>query len=93
MEKETFLTLIQDLAHWEFEIFLMVLFDGVIGFLLWGMLLRPLWNRWFRHHKEDDNKLATLEKNRKEDSDKIAELERRLKKLEKKEEFPAIKVG
>ena len=28
---ETFWTLLRDKAHWEFEIFLMFLFDGVLG--------------------------------------------------------------
>lgn len=65
MEHETFWTLLGDLAHWEFELFLIFIFDVVIGILIW-----PHFKRWFRHHKEDDNKLE--------------ELDRRLRKLEEK---------
>jgi len=71
MEKETFWTLLFDLAHWEFEIFLMVLFDFVIGFVGWRYILRPLLNKWFKHHTEDHTKI-----------DKVDALEERIKKLE-----------
>ena len=57
MEHETFFTLIKDSAHWEFEIFLMIFFDGLIGVLIW-----PKIKAWFTHHKEDDTKIAELEK-------------------------------
>jgi hypothetical protein len=75
MDHETFLSLLKDSAHWEFEIFLMILFDGVIGAVLWGMILRPLWNKWFKHHKEDDGKLSDLERRLKvlEDEKKLRE--------------------
>jgi hypothetical protein len=48
---ETFWTLFSDIAHWEFELFLMVLFDGLIGALAWPFLKRY----WNRHHKHDDS--------------------------------------
>lgn len=63
-EHETFWTLLGDLAHWEFELFLMFLFDGVIGVLIW-----PRLKRWVSHHKSDDQKIERLEK-------QIAELQK-----------------
>jgi len=57
MEKETFWTLLSDLPHWEFEVFLIILFDVIIGALIW-----PNIKRMFSHHKEDDDKIAELEK-------------------------------
>jgi len=53
-ETETFWTLLHDKAHWEFEIFLMVLFDGVIGALLWPTIKKH-WN----HHIARDKKEGT----------------------------------
>lgn len=35
MEKETFWTLIKDTANWEFELFLIFIFDILIGLLIW----------------------------------------------------------
>ncbi len=66
MEKETFWTLVTDIAHWEFEIFLMLIFDLLIGALIW-----PKIQAWFKHHKKDDDKLSTLEK-------RIQELENKM---------------
>ncbi len=56
MEHETFWTLLQNASHWEFELFLMFIFDVVIGLFLW-----PRIKRWKRHHTGDDNKLKWLE--------------------------------
>ena len=53
---ETFWSLLKDPAHWEFEIFLMVVFDGLVGAFIW-----PYLKKWFSHHKSDDEKLADLE--------------------------------
>jgi hypothetical protein len=57
MEHETFWTLLKDKAHWEFELFLMFVFDVVIGFIFW-----PLIKKLMLHHKTDDDKLRDLEK-------------------------------
>lgn len=46
---ETFWTLLRDKAHWQFEIFLMVLFDLVLGGLAWPFLKKHL-----LHHLSDD---------------------------------------
>jgi hypothetical protein len=56
MEHETFWTLLKDPAHWQFELFLIFLFDVVVGILIW-----PPLKRWFKHYKEDDDKLHKLE--------------------------------
>ncbi|MBI1974468.1 MAG: hypothetical protein HYS51_01260 [Candidatus Zambryskibacteria bacterium] len=56
MEQETFWTLVRDVAHWEFEIFLIIIFDVIIGILIW-----PRIRKLFKHHEEDDHKLAELE--------------------------------
>lgn len=57
MERETFWTLLMDLPHWEFELFLIAIFDGLIGLLIW-----PRIQQFFRHHKSDDDRLADIEK-------------------------------
>jgi hypothetical protein len=46
---ETFWTLLRDAAHWEFEIFLMILFDMIIGGLAW-----PFLKKHWKHHAERD---------------------------------------
>ena len=48
---ETFWTLLRDRAHWEFELFLMVLFDGLIVGLLW-----PFARLHWRHHIDRDKR-------------------------------------
>ena len=50
---ETFWTLLQDKAHWEFEIFLMVLFD-----LLLGGLFGPFIRKHWKHHIDRDQRDA-----------------------------------
>lgn len=49
---ETFWTLLRDSAHWEFEIFLMILMDGVILGILWPFL-RKHWNHHVAHDRAD----------------------------------------
>jgi hypothetical protein len=46
---ETFWTLLRNAAHWEFELFLMLVFDGIVGALLWPTIKKH-WN----HHLERD---------------------------------------
>lgn len=73
MSSETFWTLLSDLPHWEFELFLMFLFDVVIGLILY-----PCFTRFVLHHKSDDSKTAELER-------QVAELRKHLGLSEKKE--------
>jgi hypothetical protein len=54
---ETFWTLLRDAAHWEFEIFLMLLFDGLVAGILWPFV-RVHW----KHHLAHDNEEALWEK-------------------------------
>jgi len=46
---ETFWTLLRDRAHWEFELFLMAIFDGIVGAILW-----PYISKHWKHHIERD---------------------------------------
>lgn len=46
---ETFWTLLRDSAHWEFELFLMLLFDGVIFGICW-----PFLRKHWKHHIDRD---------------------------------------
>ena len=50
-QPETFWTLLHNAAQWEFEIFLMLVFDGVIGALAW-----PFIKKHWKHHIERDEK-------------------------------------
>ena len=66
MEHETFWSLARDLAHWEFELFLIFLFDVVLGVFIW-----PRFRKWIRHHRSDDDKLDLLERKLKALQDKL----------------------
>ena len=46
---ETFWTLFQSGPHWAFEIFLMLLFDGLVGAIAW-----PFVKRHYGHHLQHD---------------------------------------
>ena len=46
---ETFWALLQSSGHWEFEIFLMLIFDGVIVGLCW-----PFLRKHWQHHVDRD---------------------------------------
>jgi len=52
MIDETFWTLLRDRAHWEFELFLMALFDGLVGAALWP-LIRKHWNHHIARDKRE----------------------------------------
>ena len=52
-QPETFQTLLRDKAHWEFELFLMLLFDVVIGAVAW-----PFVKKHWNHHIARDRKEA-----------------------------------
>ena len=54
---ETFFDLLKDPAHWEFEIFLMIVFDVVIGLVIWPFIRKAL-----SHHKSDHERLGDLER-------------------------------
>ena len=66
MERETFWTLLHNLSHWEFEIFLIIIFDGLIGILIW-----PQIKKFTKHHKTDDERISGLEKEVKELKSKL----------------------
>ena len=66
MEKETFFSLLHDWAHWEFELFLMFLFDILLGVIVWPRLKKAL-----IHHQSDDQKIAILERKVKFLQDKL----------------------
>ena len=56
---ETFWTLLHDAAHWEFEIFLMVIFDGLIGYVGY-QLFWPFLRKHWKHHLDRDEREAGL---------------------------------
>jgi hypothetical protein len=53
---ETFFDLLKDPAHWEFEIFLIIIFDVIIGLFIWPFVQKAL-----VHHKSDHERLEELE--------------------------------
>jgi membrane protein implicated in regulation of membrane protease activity len=54
---ETFIDLLKDPAHWEFEIFLIIIFDVIVGLVVWPFVQKAL-----THHKSDHERLEDLEK-------------------------------
>lgn len=44
---ETFMELVKDPNHWLFELMLMMIFDGLIGAILY-----PRFKRWLKNHDE-----------------------------------------
>jgi hypothetical protein len=62
IEQETFWTLLHDKAHWEFEIFLMVVFDLVLGGLLW-----PFVKKHWKRHIDRDMKEGLFDRNKKDE--------------------------
>lgn len=55
MLAETFVELLKDPAHWEFEILLMVLFDGLIGALAWPFLKSAIAKHDEKKHPKCDH--------------------------------------
>ena len=54
-EQETFWTLLHDGAHWEFELFLIFIFDILLGAMLW-----PFLKKHWRHHAERDKREGNI---------------------------------
>ncbi len=54
---ETFFDLLKDPAHWEFELFLIVIFDIIVGIFIWPFVQKAL-----THHKSDHERLEDLER-------------------------------
>lgn len=65
MHEESFLDLLADPAHWYFEIFLIFIFDVIVGLVIW-----PFIRKGFIHHKSDHERLEELEKEVKELKDR-----------------------
>ncbi len=63
---ETFWDLLKDPAHWWFELFLIFLFDVVVGLIIWPFIQKAL-----VHHKSDHERLEDLEREVKEMKQKI----------------------
>ncbi len=63
---ESFLDLLKDPAHWEFELFLIFLFDVVVGLIVWPFIRKGL-----IHHKSDHERLEELEKELKNLKEKL----------------------
>ncbi len=55
--EETFWDLLKDPAHWEFELLLIVIFDVIIGLVIWPFVQKAL-----MHHKSDHERLEDLER-------------------------------
>lgn len=55
--EETFWDLLKDPAHWWFELFLIFLFDVVVGLIIWPFVQKAL-----VHHKSDHERLEDLER-------------------------------
>jgi hypothetical protein len=76
---ETFWELFKSVGHWEFELFLMILFDFVIGYVVWQRLLKPHIHRDVQHaghgHEPDENDHNGHRKLSKDEVERLAELE------------------
>jgi len=53
MLAETFWELFKSPGHWEFEIFLMILFDFVFAYVIWQRLIKPHIHRDIEHAEHD----------------------------------------
>ncbi|TSC70290.1 MAG: hypothetical protein CEO12_494 [Parcubacteria group bacterium Gr01-1014_46] len=54
---ESFWELLTDPAHWYFELLLIVIFDVIVGLIIWPFIGRAL-----IHHKSDHERLEDLER-------------------------------
>ena len=54
---ETFWELLTDPAHWYFEFLLIIIFDVIVGLLIW-----PFVRKGLMHHKSDHERLEDLER-------------------------------
>ena len=54
---ETFWELLTDPAHWYFEFLLIIIFDIIIGLVIWPYIKKAL-----VHHKSDHERLEDLER-------------------------------
>lgn len=54
---QEFLHLVKDPAHWYFELMLIIIFDVIIGLLIWPFIQKAL-----IHHKSDHERLEDLER-------------------------------
>jgi len=66
---ETFGQLLRDPAHWEFELFLMLLFDVLIGALVWPYITRHI-HRDVASAETHDHELIEQLKNRVDEYDR-----------------------
>lgn len=75
MMLETFPTLLRDPAHWEFELFLILIFDVLIGALAWPFIKRHI-------HKDVDDVSAGIAQVEAHEHEQIDELKQRIAVLE-----------
>ncbi len=57
MEHDTFWDLLRSPGHWAFEIFLIALFDGLLGLIIW-----PRIKKFMHHYRMDDRMIHDWEK-------------------------------
>ena len=76
MEHETLWQLLTDTNHWLLELIILVITDGLIGIVLWPLVIKPRWQSWRKHHKSDDDRTKKLE-------DRMMKLEQKLETLMK----------
>jgi len=72
---ETFWMLLRDPAHWEFELFLMLVFDVLIGAVLWGRFIKP------HIHRDDELLRQAILEHLHADLDRESEMEDKAARL------------
>lgn len=90
---ESFQELFMSPGHWEFEIFLMILFDFIFGFLIWQKLIKPHIHRDIKH-AEHDHELheEVLHETEESLSERVTRLEERIAKYEKEEQEARVSI-